>query len=248
MRIIDANGPETLKTMSHCNSFPWGISMRIPALVTVALLAAGPAAASNLVTNGSFESGLDGWTVIGSESQGYPPVAITYGEAVPYPDGAFGEAVPPDNAVSLSLDPVGTRAAYFVSDFSAGQGLQQSVFLNPGKYNIGFSYYAPANGYANGNDARFSGTVGGVTLVNALVSAGPSTTWLNFTGLANIVAAGNYDVAFVFDTNGFPAKDVVIDRVYIQAAVPEPQSWAMLIAGFGLIGAAARRRRVAATA
>jgi hypothetical protein len=25
--------------------------------------------------------------------------------------------------------------------------------------------------------------------------------------------------------------------------VPEPQSWAMLIAGFGLVGAAARRRR-----
>jgi hypothetical protein len=29
------------------------------------------------------------------------------------------------------------------------------------------------------------------------------------------------------------------------AAVPEPASWAMLIAGFGLVGAAARRRRVA---
>jgi hypothetical protein len=30
--------------------------------------------------------------------------------------------------------------------------------------------------------------------------------------------------------------------------VPEPASWAMLIAGFGLVGAAARRRRVALTA
>jgi hypothetical protein len=26
-------------------------------------------------------------------------------------------------------------------------------------------------------------------------------------------------------------------------AVPEPSSWAMLIAGFGLVGATARRRR-----
>jgi hypothetical protein len=32
------------------------------------------------------------------------------------------------------------------------------------------------------------------------------------------------------------------------AAVPEPDSWAMLIAGFGLVGAAARRRRRTATA
>jgi hypothetical protein len=31
-------------------------------------------------------------------------------------------------------------------------------------------------------------------------------------------------------------------------AVPEPASWAMLIAGFGLVGAAARRRRVAGLA
>lgn len=31
-------------------------------------------------------------------------------------------------------------------------------------------------------------------------------------------------------------------------AVPEPQSWVLLIAGFGLVGAAARRRRQAATA
>ena len=31
-------------------------------------------------------------------------------------------------------------------------------------------------------------------------------------------------------------------------AVPEPASWAMLIAGFGLTGAAMRRRRVAAAA
>jgi hypothetical protein len=39
-----------------------------------------------------------------------------------------------------------------------------------------------------------------------------------------------------------PSKDVVIDRVYV-AAVPEPASWAMLIAGFGLVGVSARRRK-----
>jgi hypothetical protein len=32
------------------------------------------------------------------------------------------------------------------------------------------------------------------------------------------------------------------------AVVPEPASWALLIAGFGLVGAAARRRRVARAA
>lgn len=212
-----------------------------------ALALAGSAQAANLVGNGSFESGLAGWTIIGSESQGFPPVAITYGAAQPYPIGAFGEAVPPDNSPSNSPDAVGRHAAYFVSDFSAAQGLKQVVFLNPGSYAVGFSYYAPANGYSNGNDASFSGVVGGVTLVNALVSSGPVTTWLAYSGIANIVTAGNYDVAFVFNTNGFPAKDVVIDRVYI-TAVPEPESWALLVTGFGLIGLASRRKKRAVAA
>ena len=38
---------------------------------------------------------------------------------------------------------------------------------------------------------------------------------------------------------------VLLDGVSVEAAVPEPATWAMLIAGFGLVGAAARRRRAA---
>jgi hypothetical protein len=36
--------------------------------------------------------------------------------------------------------------------------------------------------------------------------------------------------------------------VSFSAGVPEPASWAMMIAGFGLVGAAARRRRTVAVA
>ena len=212
-------------------------------LAVAALMVAGSAqAATNLVTNGSFESGLADWTIVGTETQGFPPVAITYGDAAPYPNGAFGEAVPADNSVSLSPDPVGTRAAYFVSDFSAGQGLQQTVYLTPGKYQVGFSYYAPANGYANINDAAFSANIAGDALVNTMVSANPPTTWLNFSGTTKITNPGFYNVSFLFTTNGDPAKDVVIDRVYI-SAVPEPEAWALLVAGFAMVGFSARRRK-----
>ncbi len=39
-----------------------------------------------------------------------------------------------------------------------------------------------------------------------------------------------------------------IDGAFKSGAVPEPASWALLIAGFGLVGAAARRRRFAIVA
>ena len=219
-----------------------------------AILVAGPASAAvNLVNNGSFETGangLDGWTIGGvdNDSPAYPPTAIFYGAAQPYPNGAFGEAVPTNNAPTNSPDAAGERAAYFVSDFASKQSISQSVWLDVGIYQIGFSAYAPNNGYGNAGEAYFSGTVAGVTLANYAVSSGPAATWQTFAGATNILTAGYYDVSFVFDTNAAPSKDVVIDQVYIIAGnppvpgVPEPATWAMLIAGFGFVGAALRRR------
>lgn len=215
------------------------------ALVAALLGGVPAAAATNLVTNGSFESGLAGWTIGGTDGQGYPPVAIYYNNPSGYPIGAFGEAVPPDNSASLSPDAVGDRAAYFVTDLAKAQSLSQTIFLTPGRYQFGFSAFAPANGYANAGDARFSATLLGNTIANYLVSTGPVRTWQAFSGLTTISTAGLYTVNFQFDTNLYPSKDVVIDRVYV-AAVPEPASWMMLIAGFGLVGLA--RRRSALTA
>jgi hypothetical protein len=58
-------------------------------------------------------------------------------------------------------------------------------------------------------------------------TAQPGAAWQNF---------GRYDMAFTAQFGGQVA------------AVPEPASWAVLIAGFGVVGAAARRRRAATAA
>ncbi|MFL1463384.1 PEP-CTERM sorting domain-containing protein [Roseococcus sp. DSY-14] len=208
----------------------------------------GSASAANIVSNGSFESGLAGWTLSGSAGGGFPAVAIFYNSASGYPTGAFGEAVPPNNDFTNSPDPVGARAAYFVDDFSTNETLSQTVFLSPGTYQIGFSAYLPANGQANAGEATFVGSIAGVTLANFAASTLPAQTWQTYAGSTTIAAAGNYLVSFTFNTALSPSKDVVIDQVYVIAGNPPvdaPAPAALGLFGLGLLGLAAARRRKA---
>ncbi len=76
------------------------------------------------------------------------------------------------------------------------------------------------------------------------------TGWIQAT--YTIADAGNYRLAFgvtnwsdnAFDS-GLAYAGVFVDGNPVNPGVPEPSSWAMLIAGFGLVGAASRRRRTA---
>lgn len=61
----------------------------------------------------------------------------------------------------------------------------------------------------------------------------PAGTYMNFEDLPDGGDFNYQDLGFVF-------TNVSV----IGTAVPEPASWAMMIAGFGLVGAAMRRRRV----
>ena len=94
-----------------------------------------------------------------------------------------------------------------------------------------------------------------------------SATSGSFTRVVNLTLASTYTAGFINNNGGTAASAQAAflagldgGRVYFNLhnsafpggeirgnlnAVPEPSSWAMLIAGFGLVGAAARRRRVA---
>ncbi|WP_296596527.1 PEPxxWA-CTERM sorting domain-containing protein [Phenylobacterium sp.] len=204
------------------------------------------AAATNLVSNGSFESGTLDWTYSGSgdDVPGHQATIITYNNNNGYPTGAFGEMIPPDNSVSPSPDAVGTHALYFVADHSV-ETLSQDVFLDVGLYTIGFSVYVPFNGYNNSGNATFTGTIAGVNLANFTVDGSTPGQWVHYAGVANIQTAGVYSTAFTYNSGAAPAGDFVVDRAYIVAgnAVPEPSTWALMILGFGSAGAALRSRR-----
>jgi hypothetical protein len=68
--------------------------------------------------------------------------------------------------------------------------------------------------------------------------------WLNYAMQFTPTTAGS--LTMTFRTSSADNIGPLIDNVLVtQAAIPEPASWAMLIAGFGLVGAVSRRRRLA---
>jgi len=224
--------------------------MRYFILGAVALSAlSAPAFAGNQLVNGSFESGFTGWTVGGVSDDGYPPVVISYNNTNGYPTGAFGESIPADNAASPSTDPVGTHAAYFVADLAHPQTLSQFVSVIAGNlYTFGFDVYVPFNGAGNPNDASFSAVVGGLNFATFTASSLTPGVWLHYETTAMAFGSGTTTFDFSYNSFGIPAKDFVIDRVFFGTpSVPETASWALMLAGFGMIGGVLRssRRRTA---
>jgi hypothetical protein len=247
----------------------------IAALCGASLLAAAPAAAATeLVVNGGFETWglgansdefstqygpgdgqLQGWTTSG--------LAFVFVPGDPDAIGRFGSFSlwGPSNGVNNGLTTSSQGGNYIGSDADRNYGAPITQTLNGlvigQKYNVSFEWAAAqqSNFYGDTTEAWevYLTDSGNNQIVNFQTATlnNPEKGFQAWRGETFSFIATEASHALTFYANGGPGglpPFALLDNVSVQAAVPEPSSWAMLITGFGLVGAAVRRRRSAAIA
>ncbi|MBC7521155.1 MAG: choice-of-anchor C family protein [Sandarakinorhabdus sp.] len=208
--------------------------------ILTAMLAAGLIASSAgaaTIVNGSFELGTDPGS--GFSTEGAGSTAITGwtvgGFGVDYIGGYWQAA---DGVRSVDL-----------SALSAGS-ISQSIATVIGQtYTVGFDLSGNPDG-GIGNKIAVSTISGSLPIISVYnVGAANSRSnmdWQHFTYSFTAFSALS---SLTFASAEYSPFGPAIDNISIDGGggigsdVPEPASWAMMIAGFGLVGLSARRRR-----
>jgi hypothetical protein len=235
------------------------IKSKLLALSATALLAMNVAHADELIVNGGFEGSTPGHigynvAVPGWSTTGYNFVYNATGADSPGAEGQWGNVSlwGPANGANNGLTASPNGGSFIANDGGSGIApiTQQVNGLVTGQqYTLSF-YWGGAQQY------RYDGP----TTEQWIVSLGnetQSTAVLNnvehgFTGWQKesmTFTAGSSSELLSFLAVGTPVgvpPFSLLDGVSMAAAVPEPDTWAMMALGMGTLGFAARRRKAKA--
>ena len=198
-------------------------AIAIPAAIALASLPTAALASTNLLVNGSFED-----DVIGAGSY------ATFGSLVGWNGGAEG--------IELRNNVVGTaqNGVNFVElDVDNNSSMFQTIHTVAGQlYNLSF-YFAPRVDIKS--DSNLIDVYWGSDHLAGVTGDGfATTTWQKFS--FNMLGTGG-DVTLTFAAGGkSDSFGGSLDNVSV-TAVPEPETYAMLLAGLGMMGAMVRRRK-----
>lgn len=198
----------------------------VQAAACSALLVAGAAqAATNLIINGDFELssalvGGGGYTTVFAGSNAITGWTVG-GNSVDLIKGAYGAingtsvdmlGTPGPGALSQSFNAVAGGSYLLTFDLSRNPNASGATAIDVLFGNVNQSFTSSVNGVVD----HFS-------LLYTAASSGPAA--LSFSS---------------FGGDGY--SGAVLDNVSVTAAVPEPETYAMLLAGLGLVGFLKRRR------
>ena len=147
------------------------------------------------------------------------------------------------NSTDITLD--GGTLAYYEKvavpqfSFSAEYNTSANTELINNAKSAGVYVSGDTGTTAISPDYNYDSTVGdGIVTHSGAVSSGISYISIEFQN-----SAGNEEYGYAsLDPNG-GLESITYQPYSASSAVPEPASWAMLIGGFGVVGAAKRRRR-----
>jgi hypothetical protein len=220
------------------------------ALVLAASAAGSASAGANLVVNGDFSAGNTGF------STGYTLTTMTpflfqngvHGIYAVIPIGSVNGQAAYGDWHNVTTDPFGGNGNVYVADGATDPNVtvwSETVAVKPNT-NYTFSFYAAEISNACCSNASFlptvSGTNGAVLNLNAGWQLNAPFVWNSGANTSAVLSMTDTNTSGGF--NDF----VLTDISFSAAGVPEPGVWGLMFAGFGVMGAAMRRRRTAATA
>ena len=217
---------------------PMALGLALAAALTVPAYAAG-------VSNAGFETGdLTDWTF----TSGFVEAVMEADDAVVTPP--FGEHFTPTEGSYFARLTAGSDSG----DFAVYTTLSQAFELTEFSQLTGDAAFLAFDSLPYDDDAFvriFDGATHHVLFASNVSAVGDfgHTHWTPFA--SGRLGPGMYILeAGVRDGLDFGASSqLLLDNIQITTApVPEPASWALLIAGFGGVGAVVRRRRVLSAA
>ncbi len=211
------------------------------AALTLTAVAA-PASAASIVVPGSPTIGQLQISALaaGDDLRNNSGAFSSWNKAFALDEGTFGN----QQSFLLHYDRLGGAFSFgqvagsFILELGANETLSNIITSGLGLYN--------SDPRADVLYQRDTGLGLGVTLLRGLEGSGIPLVG-DYVQVGNGVAVGGgktqYTVNYNFKNNGLAQDQVRFQITSISSAVPEPATWAMMITGFGLAGAAIRRRR-----
>jgi len=197
-------------------------------LSAVALsIAAGGVQASVLVSNGSFENpGVGGWGI--------------HSSIVGWTGGAYGIEIQSNGTVSgvSAID----GGQYVELDTTANSRMWQSLTTTTAStYTLSFAY-SPRPDNSGGSASNPVEVYWGGSKLGSFTAKSKVGPWLEVE-FANLAASAGSSTLLEFRAAGTSdSYGGFIDNVVV-TVVPEPEYYALLLAGLGLVGSVVRRRR-----